>query len=141
MNHSFQILLIEDDEDDIKLMEEALMNNNISYNMNVIMEGDKVLTYLKTCSRHPHVIVMDFNLLKLHGKEILKQIKFSKFNVIPLIVLTTSTTKTDIEYSLEWGANFFLTKPTTTKGFDATVARVVECATLGKSLHSFKQIF
>jgi DNA-binding response OmpR family regulator len=130
MAEPLRIFLIEDDMDDIELLQESLKDNNISYTMNVVREGDKVSSYLRECTVLPHVIVMDFNLPKIHGKDILKTIKsFDGFKEIPLLVLTTSTAKEDIDYSYKMGANKYLTKPSSIKGFNETVAAIVELAT------------
>jgi DNA-binding response OmpR family regulator len=130
MEEPLRIFLIEDDMDDIELLQESLKDNNVSYTMNVVREGDKVSSYLRECTVLPHVIVMDFNLPKIHGKDILKTIKsFDGFKEIPLLVLTTSTAKEDIDYSYKMGANKYLTKPSSIKGFNETVAAIVELAT------------
>ena len=121
--------MIEDDADDIELLEVSLKDNNILYKMDVVMEGDKVQEYLKNCKKLPHIIVMDFNLPRVHGREIMKQIKaHDVFKNIPLIVLTTSTAKEDLEYSYKMGADSFITKPTTIQGFNATVGTIVQLA-------------
>lgn len=129
MPEEIKIFLIEDDADDIELLEVSLKDNKVEYNMDVIMEGDKVQDYLKNCTNLPHIIVMDFNLPRVHGREIIKQIKSNdEFRNIPLIVLTTSTAREDIEYSYRMGANSFITKPTTVQGFNATVGAIVQLA-------------
>jgi CheY-like chemotaxis protein len=131
MPAGIRIFLIEDDADDIELLEVSLKDNQVDYNIEVVMEGDKVLDYIKNCQNLPHVIVMDFNLPRVHGREIIKQIKANnEFRNIPLIVLTTSTAKEDIEYSYKMGADSFITKPTTIQGFNATVGMIVQLATI-----------
>lgn len=130
MPAGIRIFLIEDDADDIELLEVSLKDNNIDYNIDIVMEGDKVNAYLENCKKLPHVIVMDFNLPRVHGREIIKQIKSNEeFKKIPLIVLTTSTAKEDKEYSYQMGADSFITKPTTIQGFNATVGMIVQLAT------------
>lgn len=115
--------------DDIELLQESLNDNSIAFTMSIVREGDKVSSYLKDCTVFPHVIVMDFNLPKVHGKDILKTIKsFEGFKNIPLLVLTTSTAKDDIDYSYKMGADKYLTKPSSIQGFNDTVAAIVELA-------------
>jgi DNA-binding response OmpR family regulator len=129
MHQPLRIFLIEDDIDDIELLQESLKDNHAEYTMNVVREGDKVSSYIKECTVLPHVIIMDFNLPKVHGKDILKTIKsFEGFKEIPLLVLTTSTAKDDIDYSYKMGANKYLTKPSDIKGFNDTVATILELA-------------
>ena len=126
MNTKIDILLIEDDADDIELFEEALKTNLVPYSMNVVSEGDKVSDYMDNLTKYPQVIVLDFNLPRVHGRDVLRMIKSSeRFKKIPLVVLTTSASKEDIAYSMGWGADHFITKPTSTEGFSNTVATIV----------------
>jgi CheY-like chemotaxis protein len=121
-----KILLIEDDADDVELLQEAIQDNHVDCTVDVIMEGDKVMPYLKTIDSLPDIIVMDFNLPKLHGREILALIRsIPSFAHIPIMVLTTSASPHDIQYALEKGADRFITKPSTIQGFNATVNTIV----------------
>ena len=129
MQKKLNILLIEDDHDDIDLLNESLKDNNVEFNMDVVMEGDKVSSYILNCESRPDIIVMDFNLPKLHGKEVLKEIKTSdKFKDVPVMVLSTSRAKEDIEFSYKMGASTFMTKPTTTAGFNDTIDALLKIA-------------
>jgi CheY-like chemotaxis protein len=118
-----KILLVEDDLDDVELLQDALSNNGVPCDVVVITEGDRVLGYLE--QNLPDVIVMDFNLPKLHGREILAQIQASNFKNIPLMVLTTSASQDDIKYAISMGADKFITKPNTMQGFDLTVEAII----------------
>lgn len=123
---TIRILLIEDDTDDIELLKDAFEQNDINCSIDVVMEGDRAIPFLETVPALPDVIVMDFNLPKLHGREILSQIRESKqFNSIPLMVLTTSASQDDIRYAFSMGANKFVTKPNTMEGFNNTVEAIV----------------
>lgn len=123
------ILLIEDDADDVMLLQEALHENSVDHTLSVIMEGDKALPYLEHVHTLPDVIVMDLNLPRLHGREILAQLNASPvFRNIPIMVLTTSTSREDVEYALALGARKFISKPNTIQGFDLTVEAIVSLA-------------
>jgi CheY-like chemotaxis protein len=123
------ILLIEDDPDDVELMREALKNLNIQYTMESISQGDRVLPYLTVCKKFPNVIVLDLNLPKLHGREVLQFIKGSdKFKNIPVAVLTTASSQKEKEYCLSAGADVFLTKPSTVEGFNKTIYSILDIA-------------
>lgn len=122
-----RILLIEDDADDVQLLQEALQDNNVDCTVDVVMEGDRALPYLKGAATLPDIIVMDFNLPKLHGREILTLIRSDKnFIHIPVIVLTTSASPHDIKFSVEHGADKFITKPSSIQGFNETVQMITE---------------
>ena len=127
MKERLHILLIEDDNDDIELIQDALQENNISHQLAVIKDGGEVAGYLETGHDIPDIIVMDFNLPKVHGREILKQIKRTDhYKNIPLVILTTSSSQDDIDYSYKEGANRYLIKPTTTSGIRNVVAVIKE---------------
>ena len=129
MKKPLNILLIEDDIDDVDLLKEALNENKISYKMEVIMEGDKVYNYLRAVQTLPEVIVMDLNLPKIGGKEILLEIKSSfTFTEIPIIVLTTSSSKEDIDYCTNMGISKYITKPATIDGWNATISSIINVA-------------
>ncbi len=126
MEKPIDILLVEDDIDDVDLLKEALSENNILYNMTVIMEGDKVITYLEGVQKLPQIIVMDLNLPKTGGKEILHEMKRSvELTEIPVVILTTSSSLEDIHYCSTLGVNKFITKPATIDGWNATIRSIL----------------
>lgn len=132
MGKPLNILLIEDDIDDIELLEEALKGNDVQYKMEVVMEGDHVFPHINNSEILPEIIILDFNLPKVHGKDVLKQIKSSeKFRRIPLVVLTTSSSQDDIDYAYSLGADKFITKPTTLQDFNIAISLIVECSKNG----------
>jgi CheY-like chemotaxis protein len=128
MGKQLHIFLIEDDNDDIELIQDAL-DNKVEYQMHVIKDGGQVSGYLEVANDIPHIIVMDFNLPKVHGRDILKQIKQTdNFKNIPLVILTTSSSQDDIDYSYKEGANRYLIKPTTASGIRNVVLVIQELA-------------
>jgi CheY-like chemotaxis protein len=120
------IFLIEDDGDDIELLKEAFEMNKVDCQVEVVTEGDKVIPVLSDGATKPDVIVMDLNLPKLHGREILALIKASvKLSSIPIVVLTTSSLQDDIDFAYSMGAKQFITKPNTIDGFNSAVRTIV----------------
>lgn len=112
------ILLVEDDNDDIELLQDALEENKVPNQMQVIKDGGAVFAHLKTIQQVPDIIVMDFNLPKIHGREVLKNIRNSAlFKNVPILILTTSSSPADMDYAYKEGASKYLIKPTTTAGF------------------------
>jgi DNA-binding response OmpR family regulator len=129
MKPVLKLLLIEDDIDDVDLLKEAFSDNNITYEMQVIMEGDRVSPYLANPDSIPSIIIMDLNLPKTDGKEILMEIKSSDaFKNLPLIVFSTSSSKEDVQYAYSLGANKFITKPTTIAGWNETIEIIIDIA-------------
>jgi CheY-like chemotaxis protein len=124
-----KIFLIEDDGDDIELLKEAFEMNNIDCHIQVVTEGDKVIPVLSDRGVKPDVIVMDLNLPKLHGREILALIKASvNLSSIPVVVLTTSSLQDDINFAYSMGAKQYITKPNTIDGFNSAVHTIVSIA-------------
>jgi|SRR4051812_41262022 len=129
MKPPIKILLIEDDLDDVELLQDSLNDNNILYEMNVINDGGLVLDYLHKNISTPDIIVLDLNLPRVHGKEILKEIKVTpSYKNVPLLILTTSSAKEDMDFSYKHGANKFLRKPTTVESFKFTIQTIVDLA-------------
>lgn len=124
-----KILLIEDDLDDIELLQEALTRHGINYVMDTANDGSRAIDYIRHCEVCPDIVILDFNLPKIHGREVLTEIKsVASFKDIPLMILTTSSAKEDIEYSLKNGADRYLIKPVNLQQMEETVKAIVELA-------------
>ena len=127
--NSLSLLLVEDDPDDIELMNEALKSASIIYSIKTISQGDKVIPYLELCKKFPDVIILDLNLPKLHGREVLRLIKTSdRFKEIPVAILTTASSQSEKDYCLKEGADQFITKPSTVEGFNQTINTIINIA-------------
>jgi CheY-like chemotaxis protein len=112
------ILLVEDDPDHVDLTRIALQTARVPFGLDVVMDGTEALQYLhqEDPYRHaalPDLILLDLNLPKLDGREVLRSIKSdARLCRIPVIVLTTSSDATDIDGAYANHANSFITKPT-----------------------------
>lgn len=123
------ILLVEDDTDDAELLRDALMENNIDFDMVVLTEGDKVMPYLAESGDHPDIIIMDLNLPKVHGRELLVMIRSSStLERIPIVVFSTSSSPHDVNFAQDNGADKFITKPSTVNGFNSAVEMIISIA-------------
>lgn len=122
-----RILLIEDDADDIELLQEALKNHAIAFDMDVIKDGKLALDHFRAGSMAPEIIILDLNLPKVHGRELIVEIKAAQtFKNIPLLILTTSSAKEDVEYAYKHGADKYLIKPSTIEKIRETVNTIVQ---------------
>lgn len=129
-----KILLIEDDLDDIELMQDALFSRNISYTIETINDGGKAINYIKNCKEGPDIIILDLNLPKVHGREVILEIKSAAhLKTSPLLILTTSSAKADIEYAYSKGADRYLIKPTDIEKINEMVDTIVRLANKGAS--------
>ena len=131
-NNTLNILLVEDDQDDVELMQDALRDKGIQFDMDIIKQGDKVIPFLSTSKNFPNIILLDLNLPKMHGREVLSRIKMSEdFRHIPVAILTTSSSLVEKEFCLSAGASHFLTKPSTVEGFNHTIDLILKIAMRG----------
>jgi CheY-like chemotaxis protein len=126
--NTYSILLVEDDPDDVELMIQALHDNDVPYHMETISQGDKVVPHLEQCEKLPDIVVLDLNLPKLHGREILTRLKAQpRLQSLPVVILTTASSQPERDQCLQLGADLFITKPSTVKGFNEMIAAIVEC--------------
>ncbi len=129
MSNAIQILQVEDDQDDIELMQQAFEDNGFRINLKTIKQGDMVLPYLESSPTPPDIILLDLNIPKMHGREVLKALKNTgNFKEIPVIILTTSSSPEDMDYCLSLGADRYIPKPATIEGFKETVTAIVTVA-------------
>ena len=127
---SVHILLVEDNEGDIVLTLEALSDAKLKNQVSVVRDGAEALDYLNDRKPTPHLlpdlILLDINLPKIDGKEVLQTIKNDHaLKKIPVVMLTNSSSELDITESYNNHANCFITKPVDlNKFFD--VVRIIE---------------
>ena len=117
------ILLVEDNEGDIFLVTEALEEGKIVNKVSVIKDGKEAIDFLEKKGKYqnaerPDLILLDINLPKKNGFEVLEHIKSQKnLKQIPVIMLTTSSSEKDISMSYKNNANCFITKPVDVENF------------------------
>lgn len=125
---SIHILLIEDNEGDILLTTEALEESKIINAITVFKDGEAAINYfnnLGSADTIPDLILLDVNLPKKSGHEVLQHIKNnSPYRHIPVIMLTTSSSEKDILMSYHNHANCFITKPIEVNDFMIAVAKI-----------------
>jgi CheY-like chemotaxis protein len=123
MKKEISILLVEDNEGDIILTLEALKEAKIHNEINVVKDGDAALRYLNKEGQYqdaetPDLILLDINLPKMDGIEVLTKIKSNEsLMVIPVVMLTTSDSEKDIFHSYQSHANCYITKPVNFENF------------------------
>lgn len=111
------ILLVEDNPGDIRLTKEVLKDGKIKNVLSVVMDGEDALLYLKKQGNYtnvltPDIILLDLNLPKKDGREVLAEIKSDPdLMMIPVIILTTSSAEQDILNTYAHYANCYITKP------------------------------
>jgi two-component system, chemotaxis family, response regulator Rcp1 len=114
---TIEILLVEDNPGDIRLTKEALKESKIANHLHVAIDGVEALDFLRKRGRFansptPDLVLLDLNLPRKGGIEVLEEIKSNgQLKIIPIIVLTTSQSEKDILKSYELHVNCFVTKP------------------------------
>ncbi|MCA1752090.1 MAG: response regulator [Flavobacteriales bacterium] len=125
-----QILLVEDNEGDILLTKEALTEGKIVNDVHVVRDGWEAMKFLKKEEGFEHavtpdLILLDVNLPRLDGHEVLEKIKNDKeLKMIPVVMLTTSSSASDILKSYGNHANCYITKPVEIDDFMSTVSGI-----------------
>ena len=119
------ILLIEDNVNDVLLIKIALEKAAIHAYLSTITNGEEAINYirkLKSENEFPSLILLDINLPKVTGLEVLKSIKLNKItSEIPTVVFTSSGLKSDMEYSYFNKANLYIHKPNNINSFKETM--------------------
>jgi CheY-like chemotaxis protein len=125
-----QLLLVEDSPGDVRLTQEVFRDANSDVQLHVAADGIEAMAFLRQEGEHvaaprPDLILLDLNLPKLDGREVLALIKEdSALKSIPTVVLTTSEAEVDIVKSYQLHANCYLTKPAQLDDFESLVAKI-----------------
>jgi len=127
---SIEILLVEDNPGDVRLTEEALKEGKVVNRVNVVQDGVEALAYLRkegeyASAETPDLILLDLNLPKKDGREVLAEVKEDPdLRMIPVVVLTTSRDEQDILKSYDLHANCYITKPVDFEQFIGVVRAI-----------------
>ena len=127
-----EVLLVEDSPGDVRLTQEAFRDANSEIQLHVACDGLEAMAYLRRSGIHldaprPDLILLDLNLPKMDGREVLAHIKKDAgLRAIPTVILTTSDAETDIVKSYQLHANCYLTKPVQFEAFESLVKSINE---------------
>ena len=127
---AIDVLLVEDSPGDVRLTQEALREANREVRLHVVFDGVEAMAFLKREGSHaraprPDLILLDLNLPRMDGREVLAQIKADEsLRTIPTIILTTSEAEADITKSYQLRANCFLSKPVQLEAFESLIKSV-----------------
>ncbi len=125
-----EILLVEDSPSDVRLTVEALKDAKVRNHLSVATDGVEALAFLKKVGKYadcprPDLILLDLNLPKKDGREVLREIKQDEnLKVIPVVVITTSKSDEDILKSYNLHANCYITKPINLEQFMIVVKAI-----------------
>lgn len=125
-----EVLLVEDSAGDVRLTREALKDAKMHISLNVVADGTEAMAYLRREAGYaraprPDLILLDLNLPKMDGRDVLREIKESDaLKSIPVVILTTSASHVDIDRSYALHANCYITKPVNLQGFIKVVRSI-----------------
>ena len=118
-----EVLLVDDSPGDVRLTQEAFKDVKVQVNLHVALDGVEAMAFLARQGNHstaprPDLILLDLNLPKKDGREVLSELKQSpSLKTIPVVILTTSASEADIHGSYQHHANCYITKPVDLEGF------------------------
>jgi CheY-like chemotaxis protein len=127
-----EVLLVEDDPGDVLMTKEAFDEHKVQNRLTVVSDGAEALAYLRregefANAMRPDLILLDLNLPRRDGREVLEEIKKDEeLGQIPVVVLTTSAADEDILRSYQLHANAYVTKPVDFERFIAVIKQIDE---------------
>jgi len=125
-----EVLLVEDSPGDVRLTQEAFREANSAVQLHVATDGVEAMAFLRRQGKHaraprPDLILLDLNLPRMDGREVLAHIKDDEnLKTIPTVILTTSDAEADIIKSYQLQANCYLSKPVQLDSFEALVKSI-----------------
>lgn len=126
-----RLLLIEDNPADVDLILDALTNATVRSRVEVANDGEQALAWLNAVETLPDLILLDLNLPKMGGLDVLQKLKqTSRFKRVPVVVLTSSQADQDVLKSYDLGANTYTCKPLNLNDY-RQVIRVIEAFWFG----------
>lgn len=130
MKEKIQILLVEDTPSDVRLTEEALKRSDLSYELKVVDDGVKATDHLmdaKKSGQFPDVILLDLNMPRKNGHEVLADIKAdSDLKKIPVVLLTVSQQDEDVLEALKLKMNYYIAKPVTSQKLSSLLRSIYQ---------------
>ena len=125
-----EVLLVEDSPGDVRLTKEAFRDANSSIHLHVVSDGVEAMAFIRREGAHaraprPDLILLDLNLPKMDGREVLANVKEDAgLKTIPTVILTTSEAEADILKSYQLQANCYLSKPAQLDAFESLVKSI-----------------
>ena len=132
MKDKIHILLVEDSPSDVRLTEEALKDSGLDYELTLANDGEEAMNFLhqqkmSAFSKLPHIILLDLNMPRKNGHEVLAEIKAdSQLAAVPVVLLTVSEQEKDIMEALRLKMNYYLCKPVDAERLAALIQAIFE---------------
>jgi CheY-like chemotaxis protein len=130
--HPIEILLAEDNPGDVRLTREAIKDAKVHNRLHVVTDGVEAMAFLRhegnyAAAPRPDLILLDLNMPRMDGREVLKQLKSDdNFRRIPVVIITSSQAEEDILKAYDLQANCYVTKPVDLEQFMKVIRSVEE---------------
>lgn len=125
-----KILLVEDNLADTVLIQESLLESKLNLDIDTVIDGEKAMDYLhenlnNDKERLPDLIILDLNMPRKDGREVLKEIKeHEELRLIPVVIMTTSENEEDVKFAYKNHANSYISKPVDMEQFTKIVSSI-----------------
>ncbi|WP_375561923.1 response regulator [Bernardetia sp. OM2101] len=125
-----KILLVEDNLADTVLIQESLLESKLNLDIDTVIDGEKAMNYLyenlnNDKERLPDLIILDLNMPRKDGREVLKEIKeHEELRLIPVVIMTTSENEEDVKFAYKNHANSYISKPVDMEQFTKIVSSI-----------------
>ncbi|WP_338790297.1 response regulator [Bernardetia sp. MNP-M8] len=125
-----KILLVEDNLADTVLIQESLLESKLNLDIDAVIDGEKAMEYLyerleNGCERLPDLVILDLNMPRKDGREVLKEIKeHEELCLIPVVIMTTSENEEDVKFAYKNHANSYISKPVEMDEFTKIVSSI-----------------
>jgi len=125
MSYKYNILLAEDDRADQEIIRRSLNKAELNYDLHIANNGEAFLKYIdgieKGKNKEPDLILLDLNMPKIDGRQVLEKLKQEKILNRVIIILTTSQNQDDIDFAYAKGVKSFIIKPSTLNEFNKMI--------------------
>jgi CheY-like chemotaxis protein len=130
MNRHIEVLLVEDSLADVRIAEEAIVDTGVDVNLHVVNDGEAAVRYITRQEpfknvQAPDIVLLDLNMPKMNGHEVLEEIRNqNNMKDVPIVLLTASECCDDVEKAHNLGINYYLRKPLQGRGLGELLTAV-----------------
>ena len=118
------IILVDDDKADQEIIKQVIYKTNIESKLIILNSGEEFLSFMETKHPHPNLILLDLNMPKISGREVLRKLTDQQIKDRIIIILTSSNNEDDINFCYSVGVKSFFTKPSDLNSYNKMVENI-----------------